>query len=56
MVPVGNWLARPANGVPEAAPCIVAADAKCRLHNLTFDEKLHHAAACAREMAPPTGT
>ncbi len=43
-VPVGDWLARAANGVPETVPCITAVDAEGTLQKLVVDEKLVHAA------------
>ena len=67
MVPLGDWLARTANGAPEAVPFVYAVDAEQRLHKLIVDEKLVQAARrCAeawhrlceleglkREHAPP---
>jgi hypothetical protein len=44
MVPVGDWLARPSNGVPETVPCIYAIDGESRLQKLIVDERLVHAA------------
>jgi len=66
MVPVGDWLARASNGVPETVPCVYAIDGDGRLEKLIIDEKLVHAArrcadawrrlqelgAFARERAP----
>ena len=49
MVAVADWLAQPANGVPETVPCIPALDAENRLHRLIVDEKLLHAARVCRE-------
>ena len=49
MVAVADWLARPANGVPETVPCILAVDAENRMHRLIVDEKLLHAARVCRE-------
>ncbi|HEX9184175.1 MAG TPA: ferredoxin, partial [Burkholderiales bacterium] len=49
MVAVADWLARPANGVPETVPCVPAVDAENRLHRLIVDEKLLHAARVCRE-------
>ncbi|MDH4191788.1 MAG: ferredoxin [Betaproteobacteria bacterium] len=49
MVPVGDWLARPANGVPETVPCVLAVDGESRVHRLIVDEKLVHAARLCAE-------
>jgi len=49
MVAVADWLAQPANGVPETVPCIPTLDAENRLHRLIVDEKLLHAARVCRE-------
>jgi ferredoxin len=44
MVPLGDWLARGANGATETVPFVYAMDGEHRLHKLIVDEKLVHAA------------
>lgn len=44
LAPLGQWLARPASGVPETVPCVYAIDGESRLQKLIVDETLVHAA------------